>query len=111
MRILFLVVTASLIASAQAEPITDRERSVATQQQAAQQQRIQRAQDRCNANRGIDCDTLDGLQEWLLLDRTRSDAVLDRISPAESASAGSSVPQVVSPGVPSTTPRNVPSGL
>jgi hypothetical protein len=109
MRILFFVVAGSMIASAYAEPLTDRDRAVAAQRQAEQQQRIQRAQDRCNANRGTDCDTVDGLQEWLLLDRTRAEAVLDRISPG-SASAGSSAPQVVTPGVPATTPRNVPSG-
>lgn len=111
MRTALLLLGAALISSAQAEPITDRERAVAAQRQAAQQQQIERAQARCNANRGTDCDTLDGLQEWILLDRSRSDAVLDRISPlpAGSASVGSSAaPQVVTPGVPATSPRNVP---
>jgi hypothetical protein len=72
--------------------------------------RIEQARARCNANRGTDCDTLDGLQEWLLVDRSRADAVLDRVSPLGSTSAGASVPQVVTPGVPETSPRNVPSG-
>jgi hypothetical protein len=105
MRILFLILTASMIASAYAEPLTDRDRAVATQRQAEQQQRLERARERCNANRGTDCDTVEGLQEWILLDRSRADAVLDRISPG-SASTGASTP--VSPGAPQLSPRNVP---
>lgn len=109
MRILLLpILLAGVIASAYAEPVTDRERAVAMQRQADQQARIERAQARCNANRGSDCDTLEGLQEWLLLDRSRADAVLDRFP--QSSSAGASVPPVVTPGVPATSPRNVPSG-
>ena len=106
MRTLLLIVTATLVASAHAEPIADRERALAMQRQAGQQARIERAQARCNANRGSDCDTLEGLQEWLLLDRSRADAVLDRFP--SSASSGASLPPVVTPGVPATSPRNVP---
>jgi len=74
------------------------------QQQRDTEVRIQRARDKCIANRGGDCDTMDGLQEWLLLDRTRADAVLDRVSPVPSASAGGSA----LPGstVPDLSPRN-----
>lgn len=107
MRILLLIVTGTLIASAHAEPIADRDRAVAAQQQAAQQRQVDRARERCIANRGTDCDTLDGLQEWILQDRSRSDAVLDRISPP-SASSGASVPGTAAPGVPQLSPRNVP---
>ena len=110
MRVVFLMMTAAMVVSAHAEPLDDRERAVAVQRQADQQQRLARAQARCTANRGSDCDTLDGLQEWLLLDRSRADAVLDRVSPQGSSSAGASAPQVVTPGVPATSPRNVPSG-
>ena len=111
MRTLLLIVTTAMVASAYADPVTDPQRVAAAQRQADVQRRIEQAQERCNANRGTDCDTLDGLQEWLMLDRSRADAVLDRIAPlGGSASAGSSVPQVVTPGVPETSPRNVPSG-
>ncbi len=111
MRTLLLIVTAGMAVSAYADPVIDRDRAVAMQRQAEVQRRIEQAQARCNANRGADCDTLDGLQEWLMLDRSRADAVLDRVSPlGGSASTGSSLPQVVTPGVPDTSPRNVPSG-
>lgn len=36
-----------------------------------------RALERCQVNRGVDCDTDEGLREWLLQDRTRAEAVLD----------------------------------
>jgi len=109
MRILLLIVTATLTASAYAEPVADRQRAIAMQRQAAQQQRIDLARERCIANRGSDCDSLDGLQEWILLDRSRADAVLDRISPSGgSASAGSSASTTVNPGAPQLSPRNVP---
>ena len=40
-------------------------------------ERRDRAQDRCRANRGVDCDTAEGLKEWQLLERSRREAVLD----------------------------------
>lgn len=75
-------------------------------QQLAQERdaRIQRARDKCNANHGTDCDTMEGLQEWLLLDRSRAEAVLDRIEPLGSASVGTS--GVPGANVPDTSPRN-----
>ena len=106
MRILSLILAAGVITSAHADPVADRERAVAMQRQAQQQARVERAQARCNANRGPDCDTMEGLQEWLLLDRSREDAVLDRFP--SSASSGASLPPVVTPGVPATSPKNVP---
>jgi len=106
MRVALLIVTAAIAASAHAEPVADRERAVAMQRQAQQQARIERAQARCNANRGADCDTLEGLNEWLLLDRSRQDAVLDTFP--SSATSGASLPPVVTPGVPATSPKNVP---
>jgi len=107
MRIALLIVTGTLIAAAHAEPIDDRDRAVAAQRQAAQKASVDRARERCVANRGSDCDSMQGLEEWLLLDRSRSDAVLDRISPG-SSSAGASAPSNVSPSAPQLTPRNVP---
>ena len=107
MRIPALIVTAVVVTSAHGEPIADRDQAAAAQRQAEQQKRLEWAAARCNANRGTDCETIEGLQEWILLDRSRADAVLDRISPG-SASTGASVPQTVSPATPQTTPRNVP---
>ena len=76
----FLTAAAAVVVvSAHAEPIADRERAVAAQAQAEQQRRIDQARERCIANRGTDCDTPEGLREWLLLDRSRADAVLDRV--------------------------------
>jgi len=106
MRTAFLLLSSALVAAVHAEPLADRERAVAMQRQAEQQARIGRAQARCNANRGSDCDTMEGLQEWLLLDRSRQDAVLDSFPP--NASSGASLPPVVTPGVPATSPKNVP---
>jgi hypothetical protein len=100
----------AMVFSAHAEPIADRDRAIAAQQQAEAQKRIDRAREKCIANRGADCDTLDGLQEWLLQDRSRADAVLDRISPPVpgSASAGASTPATVSPATPQLSPKNQP---
>jgi hypothetical protein len=95
---------AAVVVSAHAEPIADRERAVAAQAQAEQQRRIDQARERCIANRGTDCDTLEGLREWLLLDRSRADAVLDRVYP--NASGGSSSSITVNPSAPQTSPRN-----
>ena len=57
--------------------------------------RVQRARENCIRNRGVDCDTPQGLEEWLQLERSRGEAVLDRIAvPApDAASAGSSAPR------------------
>jgi hypothetical protein len=33
---------------------------------------------RCKANRGVDCESAEGLKEWLLLERSRREAVRDR---------------------------------
>ena len=101
----FLTAAAAVVVvSAHAEPIADRERAAAAQAQAEQQKRIDQARDRCIANRGADCDTLEGLREWLLLDRSRAEAVLDRVYP--NASGGSSAPITVNPSTPQTSPRN-----
>ena len=108
MRALTFVVTAAVVISAHAEPIGDPQRARAAQQQAEQQKRVEQARERCLANRGADCDTMEGLREWLLLDRSRADAMLDRVAPNGSASGGSSTPPLtVSPSTPQTTPRNV----
>jgi hypothetical protein len=38
-------------------------------------QRVERAEERCRQNHGVDCDTPEGLKEWLLLERSREEAV------------------------------------
>lgn len=45
--------------------------------QLEQDEQRARARERCQVNRGVDCDTEEGLREWLLQDRTRAEAVLD----------------------------------
>src|SRR5258706_10752696 len=101
----FLAAAAAVVVvSAHAEPVADRERAAAAQAQVAQQRQIDQARERCIANRGADCDTLEGLREWLLLDRSRADAVLDRVYP--NASGGSSSPITVNPSTPQTSPKH-----
>jgi hypothetical protein len=39
--------------------------------------RVDRAKERCRLNHGVDCDTPEGLKEWLLLERSRGEAVRD----------------------------------
>ena len=56
------------------------------------QRRLERARENCAANHGVDCDSPDGLREWLLLERSRAEALLDRIYPLESSSSGASRP-------------------
>jgi len=38
-------------------------------------ERIERARARCQENRGVDCDSLEGLKEWILQERSREEAV------------------------------------
>ncbi len=38
-------------------------------------QPVERAKQRCRLNHGVDCDTPGGLKEWLLLGRSRDEAV------------------------------------
>jgi len=42
---------------------------------AAKDQRADRAKERCRLNHGVDCDTPEGLKEWLLQERSREEAV------------------------------------
>jgi hypothetical protein len=102
-----IVLTAGLAlassAAAQRNPVPDpeagrialeqaqRERNLRTEQE--QQRRVQNARENCVANRGVDCDSPQGLAEWVQLERSRAEAVLDRIAAPVApgaASAGSS---------------------
>lgn len=80
--------TAAMIAGAQpantgADPLAlqQMQRDEQRRAQQEQQRRLERARQNCEANRGTDCDTAEGLREWLLLDRSRAEAVLDRVLP------------------------------
>ena len=88
------------------QQLEDARRQRALQLEQANDARIQRARDKCVANRGTDCDTMEGLQEWLLLDRSRAEAVLDRIEPLQAGSASTGSSAVPGANVPDTSPRN-----
>ena len=95
MRILLLslLVAASLPALAENQ-LTERERAILAQQEQQRQAILARAKERCIEQRGVDCATEQGLQEWIILERSRESAVLDRISPLPmpSSGAGSTTP-------------------
>ena len=97
MRILLLslLVAASLPALAENQ-LTEREREMLARQQQQRDAMYAAAKVRCIEQRGVDCATEQGLQEWLLLDRSREQAVLDNIRPG--------VPMPPSSGSGSTTP-------
>lgn len=104
MRTLVFLAAAVAALPLRAEPLDDPVRAQAAWIQAEQQRRLERATEQCILHRGVDCNTAEGLQEWLLHDRTRAEAVLDRIAPitvypptppSGSASAGASSPAPV----------------
>lgn len=97
--IVLLALAAGASAAWAQQPVTERERQQLLEQaqrdqalraQQEAQRRVQRARENCIANHGVDCDTGQGLQEWLLLERSRAEAVLDRILPPASSSSGAS---------------------
>jgi hypothetical protein len=44
---------------------------------AVKEQQVKRAKERCRLNRGVDCETSEGLKEWLLYERSRDEAIRD----------------------------------
>jgi hypothetical protein len=68
--------------------LTEREREMLARQQQQRDAMYAAARQRCIEQRGVDCDTERGLQEWLLLDRTREQAVLDSVRPPIPPSSG-----------------------
>jgi len=72
-----LAVLASAPVAAQTQ-ITPSDRAA-----AKQQERVDRAKERCRLNHGVDCDTPEGLKEWVLQERTRQEAVRDRRLPTQ----------------------------
>jgi hypothetical protein len=102
MRILIVALLAAISSAAFAEnTLTDQERAMLARQQRFEQDRRDRAQARCIEQRGADCVTDQGLQEWMILDRSREEAVLDRIGPASSGTGSTSSPY--GQGLPSPT--------
>jgi len=58
-------------------PIAAQTQSPPREQPTTKSQRADRAKERCRLNHGVDCDTAEGLKEWLLLERSREEAVRD----------------------------------
>jgi len=80
MRVALLLLLAFTAVPASADNVlTDRDRQALAQQQRVREAQIERARARCIEQRGVDCATVQGLQEWMLQDRTREEAVLDQI--------------------------------
>jgi hypothetical protein len=80
MRIALLLLLSAAAAPALAEnTLSDRDRQFLSQQQQMRDAQIARARARCVEQRGVDCNSVQGLQEWMLIDRTREEAVLDQI--------------------------------
>jgi len=50
---------------------------LAPAQTTAQKKKVDRAVERCKAQRGVDCDTPEGLREWVLQERSRAEAARD----------------------------------
>ena len=48
-----------------------------TQPPPSNDQKGNQALERCKLNRGVDCDTPEGLKEWLLQERSREEAIRD----------------------------------
>ncbi len=113
MRTLAILVAALLCAPALAqqaaplppqESLSARDQALLRQLQVEQalrtrkqeEERVARARENCLANRGVDCDTPAGLSEWVALERSRAEAVLDRVAPpplpGEGASTGAGRP-------------------
>jgi hypothetical protein len=65
-----MAILASASVAAQTQSPTDG-------QAATKKQRTERAKERCKLNHGVDCDTPEGLKEWLLLERSREEAIRD----------------------------------
>ena len=89
MRVLLLAALAASFPALAENQLTERDRAILAQQQQQRDAVFARAKERCIEQRGVDCATEQGLQEWIILDRSREAAVLDRISPLPVPSSGS----------------------
>ncbi|MGE5639160.1 MAG: hypothetical protein ACM30H_03635 [Clostridia bacterium] len=76
--LLFLCVAASATAAAQSIPeggSYGRDRQLDRPSRPERADRSAKARERCKADRGVDCDSAKGLQEWELLERSRQEAL------------------------------------
>lgn len=69
-----LVIALAVLVSA---PVVAQMQNPPAQGAATKDQRADRAKERCTQNHGVDCDKPEGLEEWLLQERTRQEAVRD----------------------------------
>jgi len=96
MKLLLVMALAAAALPALAEnQLTEREREMLARQQMQRDSMYAQAKARCIEQRGVDCATEQGLQEWLLLDRSREQAVLDNVRPGaapQSSGSGSTTP-------------------
>ena len=60
-----------------AAPVVAQTQNSPDQRAATKDQRADRAKERCTQNHGVDCDKPEGLEEWLLQERSRQEAVRD----------------------------------
>jgi hypothetical protein len=79
MRLAIIAILLGACPAGAENTLTEQQRAQLAQQQRQLEQRKARAQARCIEQRGADCVTDQGLQEWMLLDRSREEAVLDTL--------------------------------
>ena len=89
--ILALALACSLPAFAENQ-LTERDRQILVQQQQMREAQLAQARARCIEQRGVDCVTEQGLQEWMLLERSREAAVLDNVRSQPSSGSGATTP-------------------
>jgi hypothetical protein len=75
-----LTISLAILVSA---PVAAQTQNSPSDRAAAKQQRVDRAKERCTLNHGVDCDTPEGLKEWLLQERSRQEAIRDRRRPIQ----------------------------
>jgi hypothetical protein len=56
-------------------PVAAQTQTPKAEQATIENARVERAKERRRLNHGVDCETAEGLKEWLLLDRSRDEAV------------------------------------
>ena len=72
--VLPLALALAVLASA---PVVAQTQNPPGDRAAAKAQRAEHAKERCRLNHGVDCDTPEGLKEWLLQERSRQEAIRD----------------------------------
>src|SRR5262245_29717369 len=65
MRIALLLLVPLALPALADNTLTDRDRQLLAARKAAQEAQVERARARCVEQRGVDCTTLQGLQEWM----------------------------------------------